>query len=53
MTITAYYLTLAWNFWCLPFGVVPYGDPYLAGAALFSLCFYAMWRKAFSPSTAF
>lgn len=39
-----------WNIWCVPFNLVPYGDPYVAGVALFALGFHIAWRMTFGPS---
>ena len=30
-------LKVAWDLWCLPFSLVPYGDPYLATLSVFCL----------------
>ncbi|MEQ8666123.1 MAG: hypothetical protein RIC16_10380 [Rhodospirillales bacterium] len=40
MNDVIHYLAIAWDVWCLPFSLVPYGDPYLATLAVFCLgCF--------------
>jgi len=31
------FLSTLWDFWCLPFSIVPYGDPYLATLAVFCI----------------
>lgn len=53
MTTFLFVVLEAWKVWCLPFELIPYGDPYLAALVLFSLCFYGFWRMAFGPSQAF
>ena len=33
-----------WDMWCVPFGFVPYGDPYGATAALFIASIFAAMK---------
>ena len=37
MSETIVFLSTIWDLWCLPFSIVPYGDPYLATAVIFCM----------------
>ncbi len=37
-------LVAMWDFWCVPFALLPYGDPYGAAAALFIVGAFATKR---------
>lgn len=31
------FFSTIWDLWCLPFSIIPYGDPYLAAATVFCI----------------
>lgn len=31
------FMSTLWDLWCVPFGLIPYGDPYLAAATVFCI----------------
>lgn len=48
MEIALYYAKIAWRVWLAIFSPLPYGDPWLASAIFFTICFFVAWRLTFS-----